>query len=1187
MVGSLTDITERKKNEEKIYKLNRIYRVISEINLAIVRINNKDELFSRICKILIVYGKLKMAWIAEIDLAAKVMKPLAVWGDDGNYLKVLLSNTAEILKEKALLPKLLDGYRVKAYNDSSVENNLFSSWRHEFIKQDFGSYCFVPLKRNSEKYLVLNIYSSDSNFFDDNEIKLLSELGADISYALDKFETENLRKRAEDALNKTTSRLKLLFDSSSRLNKSLDTNVIYSEIYDFISKTMECDSFFVSNYDNEKQLISCSAAWLEGKRVDTNSFPPIPLEAEGKGTQSKVIRSGESMIINDYPGASRNNKTFFYIDTKGRTHTQIPDNAVRTQSALMVPLKIEDKVIGVVQVLSYKENAYSEDDLNILESLVLHISSAINNAILYRLAQNEIQERKRTLEELKIAENALKNSKEQLLLLYETSENLNRSLNLEDTYEVIINFVSKFMDCEGLIVSEYNGKEQKIYYKAAWIQGVWSDTANIPPIDLAPEGRGILSRVINSGSSLIIDDYITELEKSKTKFRVDEEGKTYAIDSESKDNTRSALMVPLKLEGNVIGVLHVISFRKNAYTEEHKKLLESISVHISFAINNATLYRLAREEINERRRTEEELRRSEERFFNIFDLNPVATLLTRAADGKIIDANEQCLSLLEYKHEELINKAIVDLNVWADYPEREKILSELEMKMYLKDREIKLRQKNGKFIDTLISFQILTISGEKCILSIITDITQKKKSEEQLRKLSRAVNQSPASIVITDTNGNIEYVNSKFSEVTGFTFKEVIDQKPSILKSGETPVEVYKELWEMISSGSEWHGELHNKKKNGELYWEWASISPIIDTEGRITNYLAVKEDITASKIIQEQIQLQAILMENISDAVIYSDNNLKIKSWNKAAEEVYGWKAEEVINKVGPEILNSKFVNTTFEEVNLNIKENGKWTGEIIHTKKDGRKINILASSSFVKDDKGNKIGYLSVNRDITILKNAEEKIKNSLKEKEILLKEIHHRVKNNLQVISSLLKMQASYIKDPVALEYFKISSQRVKSMALIHEQLYRSSDLSRIDFYNYVKRLTTHLYQTYGVSFNTVKLNLKIQNIKLSIDTAIPCGLLINELISNSLKHGFPEGQKGKIVVEIAKDKNQFVLIVGDNGKGFPDNIDFRDTKTLGMQLINTLTEQLDGKINLNKENGTEFIITFKADEYSERI
>ncbi|MBD2044660.1 CBS domain-containing protein [Coleofasciculus sp. FACHB-64] len=222
----------------------------------------------------------------------------------------------------------------------------------------------------------------------------------------------------------------------------------------------------------------------------------------------------------------------------------------------------------------------------------------------------------------------------------------------------------------------------------------------------------------------------------------------------------------------------------------------------------------------------------------------------------------------------------------------------------------------------------------------------------------------------------------------------------------------------------------------------------------------------------------------------------------------------------------------------------------------------------------------YQQVQAELAERKRAEEQLKASLKEKEVLLKEIHHRVKNNLQIISSLLKLQSAYTKEEQVLGMFKDSQNRIRSMALIHEKLYQSKDLSRIDFAEYIRDLAGNLLRSYKASSQAITLKTNVNDINLNIDTAIPCGLIINELMSNSLKHAFPTPSIDKeICINIYSNGNyQFILNVSDNGIGFPKDLDFRNTESLGLELVCTLTEQLDGTIELDSRRGTSFFITF---------
>lgn len=243
----------------------------------------------------------------------------------------------------------------------------------------------------------------------------------------------------------------------------------------------------------------------------------------------------------------------------------------------------------------------------------------------------------------------------------------------------------------------------------------------------------------------------------------------------------------------------------------------------------------------------------------------------------------------------------------------------------------------------------------------------------------------------------------------------------------------------------------------------------------------------------------------------------------------------------------------------------------------------------------------YVTLTADITEQKKAENYLQNAndnleskvqertkelssaLEEKELLLREIHHRVNNSLQLISSLMNIQAPYIKDDESIEFFKKSQSRVKSISMIHEKLYQSKNLQKIDFGDYLSSIIINLFQTYVVDQEKIRYNLKCNSIKLNMETAIPCGLILTELITNSLKHSFGN----EISVEMYLENETFNLIVKDNGIGFPEDLDFQNIDSLGLQLVNLLVNQLDGAINLKDEYGAEFKIEFKELEYRKRI
>jgi two-component sensor histidine kinase len=251
----------------------------------------------------------------------------------------------------------------------------------------------------------------------------------------------------------------------------------------------------------------------------------------------------------------------------------------------------------------------------------------------------------------------------------------------------------------------------------------------------------------------------------------------------------------------------------------------------------------------------------------------------------------------------------------------------------------------------------------------------------------------------------------------------------------------------------------------------------------------------------------------------------------------------------------------------------------------KGGYEISLeISVGEFFKEGKHYFTGFV---RDITGRKRTESQLRSSLREKEVLLQEIHHRVKNNLQIMSSLLNLQTGYVKDKKVLGMFAEYQGRVKSMALIHEQLYQSQNLYKIDFSAYVQKLAFNLFRLYGTDADAITLETYVDEGILDVDSAVPCGLIITELVSNSLKYAFPVGQPGKICIRLCSDRDhRFTLSVSDNGVGFPEDLDFRNTDSLGLQLVNTLTAQLGGKLELYREAGTKFEMSFSASKHNTR-
>jgi len=358
-----------------------------------------------------------------------------------------------------------------------------------------------------------------------------------------------------------------------------------------------------------------------------------------------------------------------------------------------------------------------------------------------------------------------------------------------------------------------------------------------------------------------------------------------------------------------------------------------------------------------------------------------------------------------------------------------------------------------------------------------------------------------------------------------------------------------------------------------------------------------VVRDITKRKrmeqALKESEQRYRKLVETSPDAIAVTDLNDKLLMVNQQAASLFGFQDErEVLNTVknSIDLISPEDQQKALDNSLKTIEEGYVKNVEYRLTRKDGSSFLGEISAAVIEDDQNEPIVFIEIIRDVTDRKQAEEKIKTALDEKEVLLKETHHRIKNNLQIVSSLLNLQSVTTTDDLTLTMFKETQDRIRSIAFLHELLYQSENHEQIKLSLYVHKLVQNLMCSYGITKDLINLGYDVDDVLLEIDTAIPCGLVINELVSNTLKYAFPNVNnpdqnqikiENKIDISIRNNNENLVtLTYSDNGIGLPPNIDIRDAKTLGLQLINALTEQLDGSLRYESKSdfGTSFTISF---------
>ncbi len=473
------------------------------------------------------------------------------------------------------------------------------------------------------------------------------------------------------------------------------------------------------------------------------------------------------------------------------------------------------------------------------------------------------------------------------------------------------------------------------------------------------------------------------------------------------------------------------------------------------------------------------------------------------------------------------------------------------------------------------------------------EIMEREKAEEYIKMLANVVESSDDAIITKSLEGHITSWNKGAEAVYGYSTEEIIGQNISILAPTELKNET-KQLIEKIKHSEHIaHYETVRVRKDGSQINVSITLSPIFDSSGGLIGISTITRDITQRKkaevALKESEEFLDNIVENIPNMIFVKNaEDLRFKKVNKEGELYFGYPKDELVGKSDYDFFSkdeADFFTQKDREV-LKSKELLDIPEETIETRELGSRL-LHTKKIPILDKEGNPQYLLGISEDITEFKQAENELKESLRIKEVLLSEIHHRVKNNMQIISSLLNLQKNFVENEKASAVLLESQNRVKSMAMIHERLYQSGDFTRIDISEYIEKLLADLFYTYATSNEQVTSIINVDNLSLNIETAIPCGLIISEIVSNSLKYAFPGGRKGKLTVSLKAGDEWNELIISDDGIGFPEELDFKNTETLGLQLVHSLVGQIDGEITLDRSQGTKFTIRFKELKYKKRI
>jgi len=593
------------------------------------------------------------------------------------------------------------------------------------------------------------------------------------------------------------------------------------------------------------------------------------------------------------------------------------------------------------------------------------------------------------------------------------------------------------------------------------------------------------------------------------------------------------------------------------------------------------------QDITLRKAAEKELQNSKENYFRVVENSNDAILVS--TEYEIVFANNRLSKILDYDNNEI---QLTNYNELLHSDDQEELINKY-MNLFKGEKlervpaRIITREGNIKWAE--FSAIVIDWNNQTAVLSFVTDITERKKAQDALisseELYKSTINASPDDITVTDLSGKITMASHAAVSLLGLKDNtQLIGYNFIAFLAKEERKRAKRILQQMLISDIRRPLEFKCKYSDGSIIETEINGDVIKDASGKPTGYVFVVRDIAERKKAQEALKESEekwrLLVNNSPDFIALYDRTGKFKFLNRFAK---GYSEKDLIDKNTIDFLppESKEIYKAKIDECVEKFENIRFQHEGQGDKGTNRTYDVTLVPLLSKN---NEIHILSVARDITESKIADNALKSALKEKEILLREVHHRVKNNLQVVSSLLNLQSRNSNDALLSESLMQSRNRIRSIALVHERLYQSGNFAEINIKEYTQLLVNELFRVNLTDPEKINIHTEIEDINIPLIYAIPCGLIINEIFSNSLKYAFPKDFKSKRKPEVfikinSLPNNLLQFSLGDNGIGLPADYQISDSSSLGLYLIHILaTEQLDGKLEIDNKKGTIFTITF---------
>ena len=462
------------------------------------------------------------------------------------------------------------------------------------------------------------------------------------------------------------------------------------------------------------------------------------------------------------------------------------------------------------------------------------------------------------------------------------------------------------------------------------------------------------------------------------------------------------------------------------------------------------------------------------------------------------------------------------------------------------------------------------------------------KQNEKLRIFEKAINSTEVGVIITDAKNDdrMVFCNDGFTKLTGYSKQEVLGKNCRFLQNGERDEDALKDIHDILNKDVQGATVIKNYRKDGSIFWNELSIAPIKNKAGVTTHNVGIQTDVTELIDIQNRLReersIHKLVTENSTDMISRHALDGSYIYVTPSCVGVTGYSQKELQGQIAYDLFHPDDIKR-IRNAHRKLKNNGDQITVTyrIRTKSDSYKWVETISRLTTNCDNTYSVELQSSTRDISERKNYEQKLEKSLEEKSVLLQEIHHRVKNNLAVISGLLQIQQFESKDEKLNHILGNSISRIKSMALIHEKLYQSDSFSNVDFKDYIASLLDTIMNTMEIR-NEIEVTIDCDDVDMSINQAVPCALIINEAVTNSLKHAFINKKDGSILVRFKEDHKNITVTVKDNGVGIPTSIINDYEHTMGMTIINILSSQLQASLDIDNSAGTTIIIQFENKE-----